>query len=172
MAEKIYYQTRRGRCPFAALVTAVDPDAPPILQWDLPDNRNPVSWYLYEGGSDHAEFGLLQGRHEVTAIALQPNQWTSEDQFAHQGAGVFFAILGCHDTHNRTLCLFPEILRSEFHDVRSVIEAYSRQTPIEGRMEAMCAGIMIQKRPTATIAEELVIVASGQTVAYIIDRFD
>ena len=52
---------------FAALVTAVDPDAPPVLQWDGaagdvtgapasdpadPDGaRNPVSWY-YHGGID------------------------------------------------------------------------------------------------------------------------
>ena len=52
---------------FAALVTAVDPDAPPVLQWDgtrgaatgaptsdpaVPDGaRNPVSWY-YHGGID------------------------------------------------------------------------------------------------------------------------
>lgn len=36
---------------FAALVTAVDYGAPPILQWDHEDKRNPVSWY-YHGGID------------------------------------------------------------------------------------------------------------------------
>lgn len=36
---------------FAALVTAVDFDAPPILQWDRADARNPVSWY-YAAGID------------------------------------------------------------------------------------------------------------------------
>ena len=36
---------------FAALVTAVDLEAPPILQWDREDARNPVSWY-YAAGID------------------------------------------------------------------------------------------------------------------------
>lgn len=36
---------------FAALVTAVRPDAPPILRWDRDEARNPFSWY-YSGGVD------------------------------------------------------------------------------------------------------------------------
>ncbi len=36
---------------FAALVTAADLEAPPILQWDREDQRNPVSWY-YAAGID------------------------------------------------------------------------------------------------------------------------
>jgi hypothetical protein len=36
---------------FMALVTAVNPEAPPILQWDSEERRNPVSWY-YAGGID------------------------------------------------------------------------------------------------------------------------
>jgi hypothetical protein len=34
---------------FMALVTAVDPSAPPILQWDRPDDRNAFSWYYASG---------------------------------------------------------------------------------------------------------------------------
>jgi hypothetical protein len=34
---------------FAALVTAVNADASPILQWDADGNRNPVSWYYASG---------------------------------------------------------------------------------------------------------------------------
>lgn len=36
---------------FVALVTAVDPAAPPLLQWDKAAHRNPFSWY-YEAGID------------------------------------------------------------------------------------------------------------------------
>jgi hypothetical protein len=36
---------------FMALVTAEHPDAPPILQWDTEERRNPVSWY-YRAGID------------------------------------------------------------------------------------------------------------------------
>lgn len=34
---------------FVALVTAADPSAPPILQWDAAERRNPVSWYYHAG---------------------------------------------------------------------------------------------------------------------------
>jgi hypothetical protein len=34
---------------FMALVTALDPKAPPLLQWDNPEARNPVSWYYASG---------------------------------------------------------------------------------------------------------------------------
>lgn len=34
---------------FAALVTALDPTAPPILQWDSETERNPFSWYYADG---------------------------------------------------------------------------------------------------------------------------
>lgn len=36
---------------FAALVTAANESAPPILQWDSEERRNPFSWY-YSGGID------------------------------------------------------------------------------------------------------------------------
>lgn len=34
---------------FMALVTADKPEAPPILQWDAEEQRNPVSWYYHAG---------------------------------------------------------------------------------------------------------------------------
>lgn len=34
---------------FMALVTAANPEAPPVLQWDREDKRNPMSWYYASG---------------------------------------------------------------------------------------------------------------------------
>ena len=34
---------------FMALVTAANPEAPPILQWDAEGQRNPLSWYYHAG---------------------------------------------------------------------------------------------------------------------------
>lgn len=34
---------------FAGIVTAYDPDAAPILQWDKAESRNPFSWYYADG---------------------------------------------------------------------------------------------------------------------------
>ncbi|WP_053080254.1 hypothetical protein [Methylobacterium variabile] len=50
-----------GRMTFCGLVTAVDPAAPPLLQWDRPEARNPVSLYLYVNGSPPANWGLPEG---------------------------------------------------------------------------------------------------------------
>jgi hypothetical protein len=42
-------QVPGGAERFMALVTAANPEAPPILQWDAEDRRNPVSWYYHAG---------------------------------------------------------------------------------------------------------------------------
>lgn len=42
-------QVPAGSERFMALVTADSPDAPPILQWDVEDRRNPISWYYHAG---------------------------------------------------------------------------------------------------------------------------
>lgn len=50
-ARKIEVQVPETSSSFMALVTASNPEAPPILQWDNPILRNPVSWY-YQAGID------------------------------------------------------------------------------------------------------------------------
>jgi hypothetical protein len=40
---------------FAAITTAVNPEAPPLLAWDQPEARNPFAWY-YRGGGIDGEF--------------------------------------------------------------------------------------------------------------------
>ena len=46
---------------FTGLLTATDFDAPPILKWDRPEARNPVSSYVYHNGSDPTRWGLCGG---------------------------------------------------------------------------------------------------------------
>ena len=43
----------------------------------------------------------------------------------HHGAGVLFVLAGARESRQDGSALFPEILKSEFHGIRSVIEAYS-----------------------------------------------
>ncbi len=129
---------------YSALVTAVHPDAPPILQWDREEQRNPVSWYFWNGGSTAASFGLKAGTFvPVDAITLKPSMWYGGN--AHQGSGVMFILSGAHDTRMAGAAIFPEILRTEFHGIRSVIEAYSRSAEIAGLKEPHAAGIMLDK---------------------------
>lgn len=42
-------QIPAGSDRFMALVTAENAEAPPILQWDAEERRNPVSWYYHAG---------------------------------------------------------------------------------------------------------------------------
>lgn len=131
---------------YAALVTAVYPGAPPILQWDSPERRNPVSWYLWVGGSRPSQWGINVGPHKVSAITLKPNMWFGGD-FAHQGEGVLFLIEGAKETRvvGCGAAIFPDTLRSEFHGVRSVIEAFSQKATLAGREEASACGLILSK---------------------------
>lgn len=161
-----YVGTRNN---FIALLTAADPEATPIIQWDLPEARNPVSWYVYPGGSTPTQWGLTS--HEwvpVTGITPQPNM-LSGDGFNHQGQSIIFLLRGCVDSKESGNGLFPEILRAEYHGIRSVIEAHSRATDAEGRTEANACGLQMHSEAPVILAADL---GNGVTARYKIDRLD
>ncbi|MFA6132374.1 MAG: hypothetical protein WC869_00005 [Phycisphaerae bacterium] len=112
---------------FTVLVTAEDMTAPPILQWDTPEERNPVSQYVWDGGSPANQFGLYAGRYApLWAISENPSMWGGKCE--NQGKGVILLIEGAHESRqNGGLAIFPETLKSELHGVRSVVEAFSRE---------------------------------------------
>jgi hypothetical protein len=167
-AERVEYLAP-GRGGYVALVTAANPDAPPILQWDREGARNPVSWYFWHGGSTAAQFALVGGKfHDVDAITLKPSMWSGGNE--HQGAGVVFVIAGARESRMAGAALFPEIMRSEFHGIRSVIEAYSRNAEIAGLGEPHAAGMMHSKGESwnATVR----VWSGGKSLDYRIDRWD
>jgi hypothetical protein len=169
-ADKIEFYSRASRDNFTALVTAVNADAPPILQWDGLERRNPVSWYVWHGGSPPEQFGLRTGSvYPVSAITLKPSMW-GDAKFSHQGEAVIFLIEGARETRQAGAALFPEILKSEFHGIRSVIEAYSRSAEIEGMENATACGILLQK---GQHWEHMFrVTAKGQALDYRLDRWD
>jgi hypothetical protein len=155
---------------YVALVTAVNFDAPPILQWDHTDARNPVSWYFWHGGATAASFGLNAGQfYAVEAITLKPSMWHDGNEY--QGAGVMFVLAGAHETRQAGAALFPEIMRTEFHGIRSVIEAYSRSAEIAGLHEPHAAGVMLDKGDN-TWQVVLRVLAGGKSLDYCLDRWD
>ncbi len=129
---------------FYGLATALDPASPPIIQWDGLEGhpRNPISWYYYQGGSRASDWNLFPDSRgfdyvtqwsKVTCIFESPSMWQEPIKFKHQGKQVFFAIEGCWDKRaaaRRASGLFPEILKSEFHGIRKVIEAHAKVAPI------------------------------------------
>lgn len=173
-AEKIEFRPDATSTHFAALTTAVDPDAPPILQWDLAERRNPVAWYFWHKATATA-WNLQPGRwYPASAVALGPPQWHDEAAFPHQGVGVFFALEGCHDAlrrdMNTSLALFPESLKPELHAIRSVVEAHSKSRQLEGEAEGAVAGVYVRKGVDWSVV--LRVTSRGATQEYLLDRWD
>jgi hypothetical protein len=179
-ALSIELEVLNGKAPFAAFVTAVNPDAPPILQWDEPDARNPVSWYLYSEGSLARHWNVVGQRAKVTAVCLQPTMWSGEDRYAHQGKAVFFMLEGCRDMM-KTLGMgnrpgggfFPECLRSEYHSVRATLGAYAESAHIVDIEGEHACGLKFQARPGPHDSRTVIRVTTKHgTVCYCLDRWD
>lgn len=154
---------------FGALITAVHPTAPPMLQWDREDDRNPLSWYVYYGGSHASAWHLSIGWQPLTAITLQPNMYRAGGE--HHGTGVFFVIKGAQDTQHRAGGgMFVESMRSEFHHIRSTLEAFFKAAPIEGRADATACGLIAQKSGPWDV--RLRVTAGNVRTTYKLDRWD
>lgn len=170
-AEAIEFYCRREPDSYTAFVTAVDPDAPPILQWDREDRRNPASWYVWLGGSPPEQWGLVPNRfHPVYAVSLKPSRWGAPEMHAHQGDAAIFLIDGAKETRMAGAAIFPEFLRSEFHAVRATIEAYSRSATIDGLGAPSACGIMLDKGSSWNARLRATTGESRQE--YILDRWD
>lgn len=150
---------------FTGTATAVNADAPPIIQWDSEDRRNPFSWYVYDGGSAASQWGLKPGWCNAPAVMLRPHMWHGA-KFPHQGVGAVFVLEGARDTREAHACLFPETMKSEFHGIRSVIEAHSRATVMQGRDEASANGIDVIGATVRVTPHK------GPLTDYRIDRWD
>lgn len=171
-AKKIEYKSSQwGTAPYAAILTAADMDAPPIIAWDRDDERNPFSWYLYANGSAGRTWNLSTGWTEVTGIAKTPNLWG--DGFEHYVNGAFLILKDCRDTNNNIgLGLFPEMLRGELREVRSTIEAYSKNGELEGADEASACGVMLTSNYRSLTWINLRVTTDVGVQKYKIDRWD
>ncbi len=149
---------------FMAVLTAEHMDAPPIIQWDSPECRNPFSWYQYHAGSYACDWGISEGWCKVTAICLRPSMW--QDGCDHQGNGAMFLLEGAKDSRKgQGNALFPEILKADLREVRSTIEAYSHSAEIQGYENASACGIGYEGS-TVRVTNDLGI------AVYKIDRWD
>lgn len=155
---------------YTALVTAVNPESPPILTWDHEGTRNNFSWYGYVGGSNSERWNVAQNRWaEITGISRRPHEW--QGHYPQFGKGIFLIIDGAKDFHSRSGALFPELLKNEFHSIRKTIEAYSANATLTGLEEASACGISLSA--VATHSLELEVTNDvGIVSKYLIDRWD
>jgi hypothetical protein len=155
---------------FCGLLTATDPEAPPIIQWDGLEGhpRNPVSWYYPYPHSYAAHWNLSPGWNAVTCVFPSPFQWHEPEKFKHQDAKIHFAIAGAVPKNVAGLCLFPEILKSDMHSVRSVIEAHSNAGRCTGAAEGNANGMTVDGNRKV----QLRVRTAAGTERYLIDRLD
>lgn len=158
--------------PFYGLLTATVPESPPILQWDGLEGhpRNPCSWYFYHGGSVAKRWDLTPGWVALKAIFLSPFMWQEPQRFSNHEPNAFFAIEGCVDRREPSICLFPESLRSDLHGIRSVVEAHSRSAKATGVESGTANGLALSKGSNTPITVRTRV--SGVTSTYKIDRWD
>lgn len=157
---------------FIALVTAVDPEAPPILHWDNEEQRNPVSWYVYPNGSTATNWNLpMEAWVDAPAITMQPSMWFGAKS-AHHGESVILILKGARDLryYGSGAGLFPQILKSEFHGISSTIEAFSRNATIEGGEDGTACGIRLDDK-TGPVRVRVTSV-TGIVTEHTIDRFE
>lgn len=135
----------------AALVTAVDPTSPPILQWDCVDDtaphgtasRNPVS--IYSTQAQPSAWGL-QTDSWVSVDFVTPMPYNWHGTASNHKEGVLLALRGCRDTARTAGGGFlPEFLRSEFREIRASLDAYARSVVVEGRDTAEACGLALMK---------------------------
>jgi hypothetical protein len=169
MAEKIELEVPSFSSSFSAFVTATDPDAPGLLQWDKDEARNPVSWYFYSGGKNAREWSLGSGGwRPVVGLTLKPNQW--QPGFAHQGEAVMWVLEGCRDLGNSSLALFPECLKSDLHEVRATLEAYSQNGRLQTPTGQLASGMMFSKDNQWGVRVR--VTSKGNRACYLLDRWD
>ncbi len=155
-AWKLEYSVPHGTASYFGMVTAEDATSPPILQWDglsfaddLPAHlrRNPVSWYYNVYGSPPQRWGLNAGEwRAVNGICLPPYHWQKPETYKHFGESIFFILEGMTDTtYTAGAGFFPECLRSEYHSIRSVMEAYAKRAVVSSAREGTANGLGLQK---------------------------
>lgn len=135
-AEKLeFLATPKGN--YYSLVTAVDPNSYPMLQWDSWEYRNQLSHYVYVGGSNASNWNLMAGSWvKVNGLCMSPPQ-QSPGNFKNHADRVMVVLDRCFDINYRVGGLyFPEDLKNELREFRSVIEAYSNNNSISGRGSA------------------------------------
>jgi len=87
------------------------------------------------------------------------------------GRHTFFLLEGCRDTTaGRGRGFFTETLRSDFHAIRSTLEAFNRTAEIAGADEAEACGLGMTDQKPWNLA--LRVTTANAVASYVLDRWD
>lgn len=168
-ALSIEYQVPHTSVQFGALVTAVNAEAPPILQWDDAAKRNPVS--VYSAQSEPQNWGLQPGSFvTVNMITPMPYHWNGATT-PNQKQGVLLALDGCSDRNRRTGGGFlPEFLRSDLREIRSALDAYAKQATVQQVEGPVCGLALMNTSEVATVAAKAAPLGQDTDVILVFDE--
>ncbi|KAF4637243.1 hypothetical protein G7Y89_g840 [Cudoniella acicularis] len=165
------------------------PDAKPIMAFHK-EGGHTGSWYTWgdrgipfraslKGNSWTPVNGIISFPHmwdefESAADALDETK-AEAFKFKRHGIHFLFCLEGAKENDTeRELCLFPTLMRGEFHPVRSTVEAFSRKgkmgLPEEGK--PLAAGLMVEKNERGCEMTVGVKTTTGQVCRYNIKLFD
>jgi hypothetical protein len=159
---------------YTAIVTAEHADAPPILQWDREDRRNPFSHYMYLTPTPASRWNLAANAWiSVTGISFFPHHWHGDDKTrSNHAKGILFLLAGARDMHSKGsgMALFPDTLIEALRPARSTIEAFSKSRDLSGADEASACGLVLQGGGRSEIT--LSVTSGAGTLRYTIDRLE
>ena len=101
-------------------------DNDPIFYYDTPEFRNPYAWFTTSNGGS-----WRMNSNSIIGILPLPNIWNPNITNKQGFTGYVFVVKDIYPTFDVSYCLFPELIRNEFREVRSVIEAYSNAKRME-----------------------------------------
>jgi hypothetical protein len=173
---------------FSGFLTQADPEAKPILAYDLEEDRNPVSIYqrytqvqenIYAPkkmmGVQPEVWGLESGAyHPVKGVIKAPHQW-GDTTIATMGNLLIFLIDGGWDKMIENgvpgLALFPQLLKQELFEIERAMTAFSNAGKVEGDVTQQVIGLGISQGGTWNPRHLRVTSADGQR-AIVIDRWE
>lgn len=115
---------------FGSLLTAADETAPPILKWDRPEARWPISSYRYLNAVHASTWGLQPHAWEEV-LAVIPGDPTAYRLGGDPIQSEFVMVNGRDMCSEVALPLFPETLIPDLYPHRAVIEAYCKKARLE-----------------------------------------
>ena len=144
----------------AYFFTTGKPGSKPIFSFHSEaGGSHTASWYAWGGRAAPSNANLEEKWTPVKAIITFPHLWddlaapevfdeakVEAFKFKRHGIRLLFVLEGAKEISTRELCLFPTIMKGEFHSVRKTVEACSQKGQIEQpKAGDQVGGISIEK---------------------------
>ncbi|RDW92501.1 hypothetical protein BP5796_01895 [Coleophoma crateriformis] len=164
-------------------------DTKPIMSFHG-EGSHTASWYTWgiKSPANHANL-KAETWVPVTHLITFPHMWDEFEsprdcfddekvdafKYLRHNISLLFCLKHCKETSStRELCLFPTLLRGEFHSVRKTIEAFSKKGNIEqpDKNKQQVAGLGFKKNESSPEIKVRIKTKGGQLSSYAITIFE